>query len=147
MSQLEQSAELFFQTTKRGFEKISESLAKEIARSGVDKYIFVLFKNYPQSMVEPHLLGNQILWFDLEVGFWERLIVQLQDLEVPLYNVIAFLHKYCKIDGLSVYKNSEIINIEIREKVLKYFSDRPGLLRVHDLQREYLRKNGIDLPN
>lgn len=147
MTELELLAKSIFDKSLTSLEKIDPCTFKKIEDIGIQDYLFILFRDYPQIFVDFHLMANQELWIDLKERPWEEVIFKLQDLEISLYTLISFLHKYTKINAILFYEKMNPINKNVRDSVLNYFSERPGLLKIQKQERIYFGKNKIKIPS
>jgi hypothetical protein len=131
---------------KYNYQRIPIGTVNEIFELGIGSFLTNAFLNFPESFVHRMLVATPSLWQQLSVNSWEALMKNLGENEIAIYSLISFLSKYKKINGVELFKNI-VINEQTKSEVLKYFSERPGLLIINEFEKSILMSNGIDLTN
>ena len=140
---IEKLANEIYQNSHGGFEKLSiESLSK-IRDYGEEKFLEHLILSYPDLFVQNFMLSHREIWEAFTKDSWRRLLLSLHDKELALFTLISFLSRYLKINSIELYRNTIGINEQIRDKVLTYFAERPGMLKLHQFEIEKLKQRGI----
>jgi hypothetical protein len=126
-----------------GFEKLPVDLLDNIRSLGEENFITYLSANFPEMYVHNLLVAHREIWEPFTVNDWQKILISLQDHEIGLYTIISFLSKYQIVDSLEIYKNIPAINEKVRSNVLEYFTERPGLLRLHQFKLKNLLSNNV----
>lgn len=132
-----------YQNSHGGFEKLSTELLSQIRHYGEEKFLEHLILSYPDLFVQNFMLSHREIWGAFTLDSWRSMLLNLQDNELALYTLISFLSRYLRINSIVLYRNIPGINEQIRKKVLEYFSERPGMLKLHQFEIEKLRERDI----
>lgn len=130
-----------------GFEKIPTDLSEKIQIIREEDFVTQLVGHFPNMYVQNFLVSHPEIWQSFTIDTWREILTRLQDNELGLYAIISFLNKYLIIDSLEVYKGISGVNEQIRSNVLEYFSERPGLLRLHKFELKNLKANNVNWVN
>ena len=129
-----------YQNSPGGFEKLPIETLNKIKYYGEENFLGHLIASYPDLFVQNFMLSHREIWNSFTLDSWRNLIIILQNKELALYTLISFLSRYLKINSIELYKSIPEINNQIRDNVLKYFAERPGMLRLHEFEIKKLRE-------
>ena len=141
---VEKLAKETFERLTTGFEKLPTDLSDQIQVHGKENFVTQLVGYFPNMYVQNFLVSHREIWESFTIDNWRKILTGLQDNDLGLYTIISFLSKYLIIDSLEVYKNMSGVNEQIRTNVLEYFSERPGLLKLHKFELKNLKANNIN---
>lgn len=126
-----------------GFEELPIDLLERIRDYGEEEFVINLSANFPYSFVQNFLVAHLEVWRSFTDDTWRQILMGLQDNELGLYTLISFLSKFEILDALDLYKSIPGINEEVRVSVIRYFSERSALLKLHKYELKNLLAHNV----
>jgi hypothetical protein len=120
--------------------------APELDKIPVKEFLAYNFKTYPEIYIKNYLMyAYENYWKKLSLKDWEDIVKAIDKNELALFSCLTFLYITLEIDSINLYKNMENVDEITKRDVLKYFTERPGVLSdIKKYNLKVLEKFGLD---